>query len=57
MKAIILTDLEVPNLGFYKKGEVEISNQEAEILSASPYVIINKQTNAHPKKRSNRNRR
>lgn len=46
MKIEILEDLDFPKLGrFYKKGEIEVSEKEAQILLTSPYVTINKQNN------------
>lgn len=58
MKLIILENLDFPSLGrFYRKGETEVSEEEAQVLLTSPYVIINnKQNGTYRKTRSSRNR-
>lgn len=55
----ILEDLDFPKLGrFYKKGEIEVCETEAQILLTSPYVKIKQQNyGTHIKVGRGRNRR
>lgn len=56
MKLEILEDVDFPKLGrYFKKGEIEVDEEEAQVLLTSP-LIIKQQTNAHTKIRSSRNR-
>lgn len=58
MKIIIEKDLDFPSLGrFCRKGEIEVSEEEAKVLLTSPHITINnKQNGTYRKIRRARNR-